>query len=185
MKLRNSKKTSGMSLLELMIALTVLVVGLLALMALILTAVATNSRNRTDTSGTFVSQTFLEAILTQPGGGAVTLIDCAGNAVAIQTAAPAAVNTSNGATLMTDGSGRIDFSQAAAGIAAGYHANYVGCGSGGKNMTFDVRWNVYRINSYSRQVTVAARQTPIGGTGALAGVYFQMPANLRSILTVY
>ncbi len=175
-----------MSLLELMIALTVLVIGLLALMALILTAVATNSRNRMDTSGTFVSQTFLETILNQPGSTAVTLTDCAGNAITIQTAAPTTVGASLGANLMTDGSGRIDFSQAASGITTGYKASYVGCGSGGRTSTYDVRWNILKVNAYSKQVTVAARHNPvIGGTSRLAAIYYQMPANLRSISTTY
>jgi ABC-type Fe3+-hydroxamate transport system substrate-binding protein len=176
-----------MSLLELMIALAVLVVGLLALMALVMTAVASNSRNRTDTSGTFVAQIFIENILKQPNSTAVTITDCAGNNVTVQSAPPGTVNTGTGANLMADGSGRIDFTQDASTVTTGYHALYVGCGDGGKNTTYDVRWNVWNISPYSRQVTVAARiNTALGaGSAGLGGVYFAVPANLRSIVTTY
>ncbi len=181
------RKTRGMSLLELMIALTVLVVGLLALMGLVMTAVASNTRNRTDTSGTFVAQTFIESIINQPNAAAVTVTDCAGNSIAVQSAPPSTVGSSIGAALMTDGSGRIDFTQSAWLITPGYHSTYVSCGDGGKSTTYDVRWNIYKISSYSRQVTVSARiSTQVGaGSASLGGVYFAIPANLRSIVTTY
>ena len=183
MKLR---KQRGMSLLELMIALTVLVIGLLSALLLIMTAVATNSRNRMDTSGTFVSQVILESILTQPGSGAITITDCGGNNITIQTAGPSTAGSSLGANLLTDGTGRIDFSQATSGITAGYSASYVGCGSGGRQLVYDVRWNVQKMSQYSRQVTVAARQSRVIGNGTkTAGLYLAIPANLRSVLTSY
>jgi prepilin-type N-terminal cleavage/methylation domain-containing protein len=180
-------KKRGMSLLELMIALTVLVVGLLALMGLVTTAIASNTRNRTDTSGTFVAQIFIENILKQPNATAITVTDCAGNNITVQSAPPVTANTGIGANLMTDGSGRIDFSQSASTVANGYHAMYVGCGDGSRNTTYDVRWNVWNISPYSRQVTVAARinSTVGAGSASLGGVYFAIPANLRSIVTTY
>ncbi len=173
----------GMTLIELMIAITILAVGLSALIALIMAASATNNRNRVDTSGTFVAQIFMENIINQPGGGNITMTDCAGNTITIYTAGPATAGTSNGANLKSDGSG-IDFTQAASGIATGYKATYVSCGSGGRTTSYDVRWNVRTISTYSKLVTVSARHTPTIGTGSsVAGMYFQTPVNLRTIMT--
>jgi prepilin-type N-terminal cleavage/methylation domain-containing protein len=175
---QKASRQRGMSLLELMIAMTVLVVGLLSLMSLILVAVSSNTRNKTDTGGTLVAEVFMESILSQPGGGTVQITDCANNSLTVSTAGPAAVGTSNGATLLADGSG-IDFTQLASAVTpAGYKATYVTCGAGGSTTTYDVRWNVRAIDNLSRMVTVAA-QHKAGTSGRL----FTPPVSLRSILT--
>lgn len=173
-----------MSLLELMIALTVLMIGLLALMSLIMTATAGNLRNRLDSSGTFVAQQFMEGISNQTGGGTVVLKDCNGTSITVATAGPASAGSSNGANL--DSNGKIDFTQATSGITANYSATYVTCGTGGRQATYDVRWNVTKIDTYSRMVVVAARHNPVLGSGTkLAGLYFQPPINLRTIVSTF
>lgn len=174
---RRATAQRGMTLLELMISLTVLTVGLLGLMALLMNAVAGNGRNKNDTSGTLVSQMFMESIMNQPGSGTVTVTDCAGTSFTVATAAPATVGTSNGAALKGDGSG-IDFTQAASGVATGYKASYRTCGNNGQYFTYDVRWNVRRVDAVSKMVTVAAQ------TGAgRGGMYFTPPVSLRTIVT--
>ncbi len=57
---------AGMSLLELMIACLVLVVGLLGGMILITTTIANNNRNKWDSTGTLLAQKTLEAIASVP-----------------------------------------------------------------------------------------------------------------------
>ncbi len=180
---RRRNRQRGMTLIELMISLVILTVGLTSLLGLIMTAAASNNRNRLDTTGTFVAQIFIESIVNQPGGGNVSITDCAGNAITIATAGPATAGSSNGANLTGDNSG-IDFTQSVGTVTANYKANYVSCGSGGRTATYDVRWNVRTISNYSRLVTVSARQTKVLGSGSkVSGVYFQPPVNLRTILT--
>lgn len=187
MKTRRLKTQRGMTLIELMIALTVLVIGLAALLALIMTGVASNSRNKFDTGGTFAAQAVLETIAGQPGGTDVNFKDCAGSSFTIKTASPAVGATPNnaGATLMTDGTGRIDFSaQTNSAVTAGYSMLYKTCGATGTQTTYDVRWNIQTISAYAKLVTVAAQSTSsvsaIGSSTQLR--YFNPPVNLRTIV---
>jgi Tfp pilus assembly protein PilV len=53
-----------MSLLELMIAMTVLTVGMLGSMVMILTAMESNSRNKTDNLATILDQEVMEKFAT-------------------------------------------------------------------------------------------------------------------------
>ena len=172
---KTAKDQRGMTMLELMISLSILVVGLLGLMSLLLTAVAGNGRNKTDTNSTLVAQMFMESILNQPGGSTTAITDCAGTSFTIATAGPATAGTSLGASLTSDG--RIDFTQAKTAVAANYKATYVSCGSSGTTTTFDVRWNVRAISGSSRLVTVSAQNGVARG-----GLVFVAPVNLRSIL---
>jgi Tfp pilus assembly protein PilV len=171
---RSANRQRGMTIVELMIAMVVLVVGLLALMSLVITAVGGNSRNKTDTGGTLVAQVFMEGILSQSGGAAVTVKDCANTTFTVSTAGPATAGTSNGANL--DANGNIDFTQAVSGVAAGYKATYVTCGTGGTTTAYDVRWNVRTIDAYSQLVTISAQSRKINSTQL-----FRPPVSLRSI----
>src|SRR5260370_25780065 len=74
---------SGMSLLELMIAMAVLTVGMLGSMVMILVGMQSNTRNKTDSSPTVLDHEILEKIATlklYPAPGSVTIYDCAPNA---------------------------------------------------------------------------------------------------------
>ena len=180
---RRKNQQRGMTLIELMIAITILTVGLCALIGLIMTAAAGNNRNRVDTTGTFVTQIITESIVNQPGGGQVNVKDCAGNVIAIATIGPAAAGTSLGANLKADNTG-IDFTQAVAGIPVGYKGTFVSCGTGGRTTTYDVRWNIRTISTNSRMVTVSARHTANAASGVQqSGVFYETPVNLRTILT--
>lgn len=183
---KNRTKQRGMTLIELMIALTVLTVGLLALMGLLSVAIASNNRNKLDTGGTFAAQAVLETIAAQPAGTDVSMTDCAGNTFTISTASPAVGISPNytGANIMTDGTGRIDFQgQTAAAVTTGYKASYVGCGPAGKQVTYDVRWRIQTISGYSKLITVGAAQTQavkaLGTANQLK--YFNPPVTLRTI----
>jgi prepilin-type N-terminal cleavage/methylation domain-containing protein len=186
MNIRNRNKQRGMTLIELMIAMTVLTVGLMALMGLFSVAIASNNRNKLDTGGTFAAQAILETIAAQPAGTTVSMTDCAGNTFNITTASPAVGSSPNyaGANIMSDGTGRIDFQgQTAANVTSGYQTSYIGCGPVGKQVTYDVRWRIQTISAYSRLITVGASQTQavkaLGTANQLK--YFNPPVTLRTI----
>ena len=56
-----------MSLIELMVAMVVLVVGMLALMLLVTTSISGNNRNKLDTTGTMLAQTVIDGIAASSG----------------------------------------------------------------------------------------------------------------------
>ena len=151
---RNQKhqSESGMSLIELLIAAVVLVVGFSGLLIMIMSAIATNGRNNRDSTGTVLAQQVLEQIATQPAnsGASLTMTDCAGNNF----------------TMKFDGTGgsplsgsAIDFTQAK---VDNYHMDFVVCGTQGRQATYDVRWNVTLIDTYTALVTVSAKPSVKG-----------------------
>ena len=186
-KERRDTRQQGMSLIELMIALTVLAVGLIGLLALILSAIATNNRNRADTGATFLAAMVMEQIVNQPASTnpSLTLTDCAGNVRTVNTLA-------GGATLFTSSTAPspsqvddIDFTQAINSVPAGYRMSYATCDANGNQATYDVRWNVAALitsgtTNMSKTVTVGAR--PLGAMNTDIKL-FAPPVTLRSITT--
>lgn len=170
--LRKRSGQKGMTLIELMIATLVLTVGMLGSLAMIFMAIATNSRNKFDTTGTMVAQMVIEQINTLPtnssqGGVAVTAItltDCqttSHTAVAhtisvdggqVNSAPQGAAVVPNSDSDLSRKPGDIDFSQTSP--PAGYSMKWHTCG----DIEYDVRWNIAQISERSKLVTVAARQ---------------------------
>ena len=70
---RGRSAERGISLVELVIAISVLAIGMAGLAVLFSTAIMNNSRSKGDTSGTMLTQTVLEKIAAQPAYG---LADC-------------------------------------------------------------------------------------------------------------
>ncbi len=181
---RNSipRAESGMTLLELMIAITVLALGLGGGMALLSTSIATNNRNKMDTTATTLSQMVLEQIL---GLGAnatstFTLTDCVGNSFTID---PSTSSTGRGAAITS--SGDIDYTGAIS-PGTGYNMNYTVCKAAGQYNIYDVRWRITTLAStgtsiYRKQVVVASR--PIGGasTGTYSQIYYAAPITLKGV----
>jgi Tfp pilus assembly protein PilV len=174
----------GSMLLELLIAMVVLVVGLGGLLGLLIPSMYTNSTSRNDTTSTMLAEHILEQISAQPANSAVPLsiTDCAGTAWDIETAGTvtgAGTGGSyggNGASLVSTGT--IDWTQSYANVPAGYSMKYVGCGIGGKQTVYDVRWDVASMSTYSRMIFVSARPD---GSATVGGLRFVMPVNLRTI----
>src|SRR5712691_761492 len=81
-------REAGMTLIELLIAMLVLAVGLSGIMAMIVTALASNGRNRTDTNATLLSQMVIEQLANIPAttDKIFTVTDCAGTVWNINTA---------------------------------------------------------------------------------------------------
>jgi Tfp pilus assembly protein PilV len=178
---KSKNRQRGMSLIELMIACFVLVVGMLGSLSLILLAIATNSRNKFDTTGTMLAQMVVEQINTLPTnmnvstidmtdcGGTLHTVSVVGGDVGVPTGS-ALISTSNTNTAYR--AGDIDFSEATP--AANYHMMWTTCG----NAQFDIRWNVNQISDRSRLITVSARQLLFKGKNANL---FAPPITLRTI----
>jgi Tfp pilus assembly protein PilV len=167
--IRRKQKThsqSGMSIIELLIASVVLVVGFSGLLAMIANAIATNGRNNKDSTGTVLAQQVLEQLATLPANSATTvaMTDCAANNYTLSAAV-------GGATLS---GAAVDFSQAK---VNNYSMNFVVCGTNGRQATFDVRWNVTSIDAYATIVTVSARPVISG-----AKILSPPPVTLRTVV---
>ena len=175
MRARKSSQR-GMSLIEMMIACVVLLVGVLAMAALIPLAIGTNSKNRQQSSSTVVAQMLMEKILSVPPGAPTpTLLDCTGVSTTITASGSA---TGAGGTLLS--SGDIDFSQTAgsAGDPAGYYMLYTACGTDGRQSTYDVRWNIKTPSAYTEIVVVSARLKGSGNNPVL----FAPTVTIRSMI---
>ena len=72
----------GFTLVELLIAMTVMAIGLAGIAALFVGAIATNSKNKTDATATMLAETVMEQLASSDVSYAATIpiTDCAGNA---------------------------------------------------------------------------------------------------------
>jgi Tfp pilus assembly protein PilV len=176
----------GSMLIELLISMSVLAIGLGGVLALLISAVLTNSKAGKDTSATMVAENILEQISAQPGNatGAAALLqitDCAGTIWTIDTnaatlGAGTGLNGGNGANLTN--LGVVDWTQSYATVPANYAMRYVACGNASRQMTYDVRWNVVRMTTNNRAVVISAR--PVEST-AVGGLKYVVPVNLRTV----
>jgi type II secretory pathway pseudopilin PulG len=178
----------GSMLIELLISMTILAVGLGALMVLLVGTMHTNGRASKDTTSTMIAEHVIEQISAQPADGTalLTIRDCTGTDWNIATAgAPQSAGSGgsyggNGARIGANGI--VDWSQDYSGVPVNYKMRYVACGAGGRQTTFDVRWDVITMSnanpSYSRMIVVSAR--PMGST-AVGGLRFVVPAQLRTV----
>ena len=171
-------------LLELLISIVVLVVGLGGIMILLISAMYTNSTAGKDTTSTMVAEHVLEQISAQPANATTVLqlTDCGNTTWNINTTGSALGAGSGGAyggngTNLTV-AGVVDWTQDYANVPAGYAMQYTACGAGGRQIVYDVRWDVITMTNYSRMAIVSAR--PVGSAAA-GGLRFIFPPNLRTI----
>ena len=173
----------GSMLIELLISMVVLAIGLGGVLGLLVSSVLTNSKAGKDTTSTMVAEHVLEQISAQPANAAanLTITDCVGTNWNIATAGAAlgagsSVNGGNGANLTANGI--VDWTQSYANVPANYALNYVSCGSGGRQITYDIRWNVIQMTNYTRMVVVSARPA---NSSSVGGLRYVIPVNLRTI----
>jgi prepilin-type N-terminal cleavage/methylation domain-containing protein len=143
-------KQRGMSLVELIIAMTVLMIGTLGCAVAIPFAINTNYGNKQQSNATVFAQMVLEKLMAVPSGAtSTTVTDCANNSNTI-TATP------GGSTVNSYGA--VDFSQTqgSSGAPAGYYMNYTTCGANGQTAVYDVRWNIQALGD-AKLVTVSAK----------------------------
>jgi prepilin-type N-terminal cleavage/methylation domain-containing protein len=171
---RRRKNQAGMTMVELMIALTVLVIGMAGVAVLITSAIASNNSSKLDTGGTLLAQGVLEALASSTSG-TITVTDCANNNLPLATTG--VTSPGSGANLKTDGT--VDWSgQAYAAVPANYKMNYVTCGAQGQTATYEVRTHIITYTATSRVIVVSARQL-----GAKSGSVslFAPPVTLRTL----
>lgn len=192
---------AGMTLIELMIAMTVLAIGVPACMMMILVGMQANSRSKTDTTATILDQEIIEKFSTlkqYPKPTFVAIYDCAPSAASgnVHNASlgAGAAPAGSGAALYTGASasevGNIDWTQAAPTVATstiqGYAMEYQTCAGD----IYEVRWNVMSIspnpNSQISLLTVSARprsavQADAGGATNRAILYAQ-PVTLKTLI---
>jgi Tfp pilus assembly protein PilV len=182
-KLRRSAE-QGSTLVEVMIAGVILVVGFMGLFGLMITAIASNNRNRLDSTATMLGQAVIEninAVLVRPGANLDTcdatnptcvdyFPDCAGNNQEIDSSV-------GGATLSGT---QIDWTQTMS-SADHHHMDYVVCNVGSQAV-YDVRWNIQTVTTSTYMgstylVTVGVKKKGQGDGGAK---YFALPVTLRT-----
>ena len=170
------RSQSGVTMIETMMAAFILMVGSLSMVGLIIRSIATNNRNKMDSTQMMLATSIAEQIdSTIIGSGTSELIDCAGTTHTIDT-------QPGGANLSTE---NVDFSENIAADAAknNYHMNYVlrtPCTSTGAiEGTYDVRWNVQIIGSAAETktylLTIGARMKDHGE----GNQFFSLPVSVR------
>lgn len=161
-----------MSLIELMIAMVVLLVGLMGSLALVATAVQNNGRSRQQGNSTVVAQMITEKIssVTAALSPLLVVTDCVGNNFNVSTSAGGSV---------VNAQGDIDFTQAP---VAQYQMLYTDCGTLGRQFTYDIRWNIQQPTANVKILTVTAQKlnVNVGNNWDLRNVSF--PVTIRTLI---
>lgn len=184
-KHRKQKSQQGMTLVELMIALTILVFGLGAIMVMIASAMAANNGARQDTTATMLAQLVAEQVAAVPANTSpvLNITDCSGVVRQIATAGGLPPN-GNGATLIAAGAanaGDINWvAQTFNGVTPFYAMRYLACGTLNRAVWYEVRWNVQTLNNNTKLVTVSARRRDAEGSQRVAAG-FNVPVTIRLI----
>jgi prepilin-type N-terminal cleavage/methylation domain-containing protein len=151
----------GFTLIEVMVAIVVLLVGLVAVAQLVPASLTSNNGNRSDSVALVLAQRELDQMLDQPLK-ATQFTDVLGNVCSLGN--PAAPNALVGSPVVIIG-GRpmIDFS---AGQVGGYSFNYADP-EDPYGATYDVRWTTITTanggNPNSKRFIIGVRQ--VGGLG--------------------
>ena len=171
-KRRAACKQDGLTIIELMIAMVVLAVGILASMSLVIMAIKGDFRSKQQSNSTALAQMVTEKIMSIPAwkNSTLTITDCAGTNFTVATAAGGGALTS---------SGDMDFTLAQ---VANYNMAFTDCGTAGRQMTYDVRWNITAIDTYAKRLTVSARLNTVSTTGATSGSVFAPVVTIRTIV---
>jgi Tfp pilus assembly protein PilV len=158
----------GLTLIELMIALVVLMVGIVGSMALIGVSVGGNGRSKQQSNSTAIAQMMVEKISSVKASisPTLTITDCAGNSSTIATAVGGSALTSAGV---------VDFTQSA---VMNYQMLYTDCASGGMQFTYDVRWNITQPTPYTKFLTVSAQKQNAGNNAR----FFSLPVTIRTLI---
>jgi len=145
-----------MTLIELMIAMVVLMVGVVGSMALIAYAMGGNGRSKQQSNATVIAQMLTEKISSQKAvlSNNLTVYDCTGASNTVFTAAGGGALTS---------SGGVDFTQAA---VTGYQMYFTDCGTSGRQMVYDVRWTITQPTTYTKLVIVSAQMKNAASTSS-------------------
>ena len=167
-KKARARDERGMTLIELMIALVILLVGVVGSMSLVALSIGSDGRNRQQSNSTALSQMMTEKISSVKASVSpvLTVTDCVGNSYTVNTAAGGGALTS---------SGDVDFTQTP---VANYQMLFTDCGTGGRQITYDIRWNIQQTSAYVKYVTVSSRLKNAGGDLK----FFALPVTVRALV---
>ncbi len=174
---RHLRPDAGITMIETLMAAGILVIGSIGMLSLIVSAIATNNRNKMDSTQTMLAESILEQISStftpNNGPGTSTLVDCAGNSWTIDTAI-----TGLGSSGAAISGASIDYSETSP--PAGWYMNYVmstPCSpTGSVQGTYDVRWHLDKIGTTQTYlITVSAKLKGHGEGNA----FFSLPVTLR------
>lgn len=161
-------------MIETLVACVILTVLSLSMISLIIASIATNNRNKIDSTQTMLAESILEQIhSTFNGNGTSALEDCSGTSWTIDTTIP---NTGSVGSAISGSS--IDFTQATP--PTGYHMDYVvrtPCDTTGNIVgTYDVRWHLDQIGTTNTYMITVSAMMKDHGEG---NIYFALPVTLR------
>jgi len=186
---------AGVSIIELMIALSVLAIAMLGSMVMVVMGMQNDSKSRTDTTATVLDQEIIEKFATlknYPKPGVINVTDCA-LAGANANQHQASIGAGAGATLYTAGTapmasmvGDIDWTAAAPAFATaatpGYAMLYQTC----SGELYEVRWNIQQISPVLSLLTVSSRPRAatimIGAVSQSRAVLYARPVTLRTMI---
>lgn len=178
----------GFSLLEFLIAMTVLTIGVGGLLPLLLGAITIDKKAAGDTTSTMVAEVVLEQISSQSAATstAVTITDCANNSATINVV-DQNVGSGSGGTYGGNGAaltslGIVDWTQSYASVPTGYAMQYVACSTtNDTQVTYDVRWDVITTSqSENTKLVVISARPVINSPVALGRIV--IPVNLRTLV---
>lgn len=163
----------GFSLIELMIAMTVLVIGVLGSMGIIFVASASNGRSKLNTTAATLAESTMERIVAIPqsasGPAATTAItDCAGNTFVVDT-------DPGGSPVISAGAfATVDFNQDA---VPNYSMRYTVCPAG-SGVAYDVRWRIDPGPTPATQLVTVSAKALAGNVSPSA--VFSRPVTLHA-----
>jgi len=177
-RLLRRRAQAGSTLIELMMACLILLVGFTGGLALILVSIKNDSRDKTDSTATILSQMVTEMVASVPANTStsVTITDCNPTTSSASHTISTTGSTSGSGAPLTSG-GQIDFTQS---TVSGYSMTFYSCqaSTGDRQALYDVRWNVKTLSTYAKLVTVAARSSD---TSTDAN-QFAVPLTLKTIV---
>ena len=187
-KTRRLSRQHGFSLLEFLIAMTVLTIGVGGLLPLLLGAITIDKKAAGDTTSTMVAEVVLEQISSQAANSVnpVTITDCANNnqtiSVLDQTVGAGSGGTYGGNGAALTYMGIVDWSQSYASVPTGYAMQYVACSTtNDTQVSYDVRWDVITTSQSenTKLVVISARPT-VTSPQVLGRIV--IPVNLRTLV---
>ncbi len=191
------RRQRGFSLVELLIAIVLLIVGVLAVAQLVPAAIQANMRSRFDSSGLVLAERQLELITRQPidvgGPTPGANYSFVGNlpdgapfpyAVGRRTAVGGPMITTAGAAVVP-GSTSIDWSQPGAAVSAGYRNTFIlNEGTGTGSLNYETRWAVITyFTSLNGSVRPVSKLIIISVRGGLPGTV-QRPATVATMISL-
>ena len=175
---RNRLRQQGFSIVEMMLATVILLVGLVAVAQLVPASILLNYRNRMDSSALVFAQRQLDQMIDQPLSSN-SFLDVLGNTCQLgNPATPNAVQGNN--VISVNNQTLIDFSQPPGAPAPtnGYSFTYQDPTDPSRT-TYDVRWAVIVTGNGS----VAASRRYILGVRQVGGSGFFLPITLDTMVT--